>query len=44
MPEPLAINVDKLEKMEMTKSRPLVKIIWYEWYDLLSSRIPESVK
>ena len=41
---PYLYEVDELEKMEMTKSRPLSKNTWYELYDLLISRIPKSVK
>ena len=29
-PELLPINTDKLEKMEMVKSRPLAENTWYE--------------
>ena len=46
MSEPILnlYEVDELEKMEMTKNRPLSKNTWYKLYDWLISRIPKSVK
>ena len=38
--EPLPINVDELEKIEMVKSRLLAENIWYKWNDWLISHIP----
>ena len=44
-PVPTLIKIDdEFEKGETTKSRPLSKNIWYEWYDWLMSHIPKSEK
>ena len=31
--EPLPIDIDKFEKKEMAKTRPITKNIWYPLYD-----------
>lgn len=30
-PEPLTINVDELEKIEMVRSKALAENTWYKW-------------
>ena len=35
---------DFYEKIEMAKTRPILKTIWFQWYDWLINHIPESMK
>ena len=41
---PTSVNMGKVEKIKMTKSRPVVKTTFYTWCDWLISHTPESVK
>ena len=36
---PISINIDKLEKVNMSKIKPLAKNTCYEWYDWLINHV-----
>lgn len=41
-PKPLLIDADELEKMKMTKTRPVPQNNWHQWYNCLINYFVES--
>ena len=42
-PKPLLIDADGLEKMKMTKTRPVPQNKWHQWYNCLINHFVESM-